>query len=392
MSYKFHKIKYILYDCTIAFMCRVYYEQAKIDSIGVTPELITEDHPYQKTPHPLHNTNKYDKSIKSESDSSYTSWISSADHGNLESKQALGEKIYYLIEEQHPNDAEKLTGILLEMDNESLENLIKDTDLLEEKVEDILSVLQNNTGQIENDQNESVVSRQAGDKTSLGEELYELVYALDSDYADKITGMLLEMDLPDLDKLVKHQDVLEEKVHHALMALNSEINKQETASSKPEQQDKTRLGEQLYYSISEWYPNQVDRITGMLLELDVTTLNLLVTDSTALKEKAAHAANILSETSTEKETLHSLASTKDSVQESGDKELSDSEMKHALAEQLYYIIEQQYPNEAEKLTGMLMELDCKTLEAMVSNEQLLKEKVEGALAAIHRPEQTESDR
>lgn len=381
-----------MYDCTTAFICRVYYEQAKINSIGLIPELVSEDHPYEKTPHPLHNANKYDKSIKSESDNSYTSWISSVDHGNLESKQALGEQIYYLIKEQHPNDAEKLTGILLEMDNESLENLIKDTDLLEEKVEDVLSVLQNNTGQIENGQSESVVSRQAGDKTSLGEQLYELVYALDSDYADKITGMLLEMDLPDLEKLVKHQDVLEEKVHQALMALNSEINKQETASSQPEQEDKTLLGEQLYYSISEWYPNQADKITGMLLELDVTTLNLLVTDSTALKEKAAHAANVLSETSTEKETLHSSASTKDSVQESGDKELSDSEMKHALAEQLYYIVEQQYPNEAEKLTGMLMELDCKTLEAMVLNEQLLKEKLEGALAAIHRAEETESDR
>lgn len=314
------------------------------------------------------------------------------DHGNLESKQALGEKIYYLIEEQHPNDAEKVTGILLKMDNESLENLIKDTDLLEEKVEDILSVLQNNTGQIENDQSESVVSKRAGDKTSLGEQLYELVYALDSDYADKITGMLLEMDLLDLEKLVKHQDALEEKVHQALMALNSEVNKQETASSQPEQEDRTLLGEQLYYLISEWYPNQEDKITGMLLELDVTTLNLLVTDSTALKEKATHAANVLSETSTEKEALHSLASTKDSVQEPGDKELSDSEMKHALAEQLYYIIEQQYPNEAEKLTGMLMELDCNTLETMALNEHLLKEKLEGALAAIHRPEQTESDR
>ena len=326
MSYKLHKTKYILYDCTTAFMCRVYYEQAKINSIGLTPELIPEDHPYQKTPHPLHNANKYDKSIKSESDNSYTSWISSADHGNLESKQ------------------------------------------------------------------ESVVSKRAGDKTSLGEQLYELVYALDSDYTDKITGMLLEMDLPDLEKLVKHQDVLEEKVHQALMALNSDINKQETASSRPEQEDKTLLGEQLYYSISEWYPNQADKITGMLLELDVTTLNLLVTDSTALKEKATHAANVLSETSTEKETLHSSASAKDSVQESGDKELSDSEMKQALAEQFYYIIEQQYPNEAEKLTGMLMELDCKTLEAMVLNEQLLKEKLEGALAAIHRAEETESDR
>ena len=314
------------------------------------------------------------------------------DHGNLESKQALGEKIYSLIEERHPNDAEKLTEILLEMDNENLEHLMKDADLLEKKVEDVLSVLQNNTGQIENGQSESAVSRQAGDKTSIGEELYEQVYALDSDHADKITGMLLEMDLPDLEKLVKHHTALEEKVNQALMALNGQINKHETSSLKAEQEDKILLGEQLYYLISEWYPEQVDKITGMLLELDVTSLNLLVTDSAALKEKATHAANVLTETSTKKETLHSLASTKSSVQESGDKGLSDSEMKHTLVEQIFDIMEQQYPNEAEKLTGMLMDIDCKTLEAMILNEQLLKEKLEEALAAINRTEQTESNR
>ena len=329
-----------------------------------------------------------------ESDNSYVSEIPGVDHGNLESKQALGEKIYSLIEGQHPNDAEKLTGILLEMDDKSLEHLIKDADLLEKKVEHVLSVLQSNTEQVKNgqSQSESAALRQVQDKTSIGEELYELVYAINSNQADKITGMLLEMDLPDLEMLIKHQAALEEKVNQASMALNSQINKHETTSSKAEQEDKALLGEQLYYLISEWYPDQVDKITGMLLELDETTLNLLVTDSAALKEKAAHAANVLSETSTRKEISNSVASTEKSVQESGDKVLSDSEMKHALAKQIYGIIEQWYPNEAEQLTGMLMDIDCKTLETLFLNEKLLKEKLEGALAAIHRTKQTESDR
>ena len=67
-------------------------------------------------------------------------------------------------------------------------------------------------------------------------------------------------------------------------------------------------------------------------------------------------------------------------------------MKHTLAEQIYGIVDQWYPNEAEQLTGMLMEIDCKTLETLVLNEQLLKEKLEKALAAIHRTEQTKSNR
>lgn len=373
--------------CTTTSICRVRNEETKINSIG------HNSNKFQKTPHFLHNATKCNKNEKIESGNSYTSWISAVDNGNLESKQALGEKIYSLIEGQHPNDAGKLTGILLEMDHKSLEHLIKDADLFEKKVEDALSVLQNNTEEMENgqSQSESAVLRQAQDKTSIGEELYELVYALNSNQADKITGMLLEMDLPDLEMLVKHQAALEEKVNQASRALNSQVNEQETASSKAEQ-DKTLLGEQLYYLISEWYPDQVDKITGMLLELDVTTLNLLVTDSTVLKEKAAHAANVLSETSTEKEISHNIASTENSAQESGDKLLSDSEMKHTLAEQIYGIVDQWYPNGAEQLTGMLMEIDCKTLETLVLNEQLLKEKLEKALAAIHRTEQTKSNR
>ena len=364
-------------------ICRVHYGETKIKSIG------HNSNKFKKTPHFLHNATKSNKNEKIERGNFYTSWISAVDNGNLESKQALGEKIYSLIERQHPNDAEKLTGILLEMDNKSLEHLIKDADLFEKKVEDALSVLQNNTEEMENGQSQS---ESAQDKTSIGEELYELVYAINSNQADKITGMLLEMDLPDLEMLVKHQAALEEKVNQASMALNSQINKHETAPLKAEQEDKTLLGEQLYYLIREWYPEQVDKITGMLLELDVTTLNLLVTDSAGLKEKAAHAANVLIETSTEKEIPHSAASTKSSAQESGDKLLSDSEMKHALAEQIYGIIEQWYPNEAEQLTGMLMDIDCKTLEILVLNEQLLKEKLEISLAVIRRTEQTKSDR
>lgn len=364
---------YILYTTT--FICRV--EQAKSNDTGQHGNGSLQ---LQELP-----TTKSDKSKKFESSNPSPSRISTEDHGDLEKKQVLGEKIYSLIENRHPNDAEKLTGILLEMDNQSLEHLIKDADLLDKKVEEVLSVLENNTGRLQNGYSESTVLKQAHDKTSIGEELYELVFAFDSDQADKITGMLLEMDLKDLEELVKNQAALGEKVNQALTVLN---DKPATESSTVEQEDKTLLGEQLYDIISEWYPDQADKITGMLLELDVITLNLLAKDSTALKEKATHAANVLCNTNIDKEIPHSLASTSNSVQESGGKTLSDSEMKHALAEKLYNIIEKWYPGEAGKLTGMLMDIECTMLETLVSNEGLLKEKLEGALASIHRTEQT----
>lgn len=312
------------------------------------------------------------------------------DNGDPETKHALGEKIYSLIENQYPNDAEKLTGILLEMDNQSLEYLIKDTELLEKKVEEVFSVLQNHTGQIQNGQNSGeneAELEQAYNKAFIGGELFELVSALDCGQADKITGMLLEMDLHDLEKLVKNQAALEEKVNQALAALNNQFIKDEEVEEIDEE-DKTLLGEQLYYFITEWYPDQADKITGMLLELDITTLNLLVKDSAALKEKATHAANVLSNTNVDNEIPHDLALTGNSVEESEDKMLSDSETRHALAEQLYGIVEKWYPNETEKLTGMLMDNDCAMLKSMVLNERLLKGKLEEALAVLHRTQQT----
>ena len=332
---------------------------------------------------------KYGKSKKSES-SNPTCEMFVVDNGDLQTKQALGEKIYSLIENQYPNDAEKLTGILLEMDNQSLEHLIKDTDLLEKKVKEVFSVLQNHTGQIQNGQNSGPAElEQPYNKTSIGEELFELVVALDADQADKITGMLLELDLHDLEELIKNQAALEEKVNQALAALNNQFIKDKEVG-EIEKEDKTLLGEQLYYFITEWYPDQADKITGMLLELDITTLNLLVKDSAALKERATHAANVLSNTNIDKEILHDLVSTRpsNSVEESEDKMLSDSEMRRALAEQLYSIVEKWYPAEAGKLTGMLMDNDCAMLKSMVLNEQLLKGKLEEALAVLHRTQQT----
>lgn len=99
---------------------------------------------------------------------------------------------------------------MLEIDVQSLELMIKDSNLLEKKLGEVISLLENDSGQIENRQRESA-QRQCRDKTSMGEELYGLVSEIDCDQADKITGMLLEMDGPDLEVILRDQDVLKEK-------------------------------------------------------------------------------------------------------------------------------------------------------------------------------------
>merc|ERR1711934_442778 len=57
-------------------------------------------------------------------------------------KNMIGERLYPLIQSQQPQRAGKITGMLLEMDNGELLNLLESPDALKAKVMEALSVLQ----------------------------------------------------------------------------------------------------------------------------------------------------------------------------------------------------------------------------------------------------------
>lgn len=110
-----------------------------------------------------------DKSRIPESEKINKSGVSTDQYSTAKDKQAFGEIIYSLIENQDPENAEKLTGILLEMDVQSLENLIKDADLLESKVREVLTALQNTSEPMQNGQIEAVPNQHC-DKLVIGED------------------------------------------------------------------------------------------------------------------------------------------------------------------------------------------------------------------------------
>lgn len=57
-----------------------------------------------------------------------------ADSPQQEQKQMLGERLFPLILNMYPDLAGKITGMLLEMDNLELLNLLKSKESLESKV------------------------------------------------------------------------------------------------------------------------------------------------------------------------------------------------------------------------------------------------------------------
>jgi len=56
-------------------------------------------------------------------------------------KQTLGESLFPLVQQQHPQLASKITGMLLEMDNGDILHLLENHDALNAKIQEAISVL-----------------------------------------------------------------------------------------------------------------------------------------------------------------------------------------------------------------------------------------------------------
>ena len=59
-----------------------------------------------------------------------------------EQKQMIGERLFPLVQEHQPHLAGKITGMLLEIDNSELLNMLESRDLLSAKVDEAVQVLQ----------------------------------------------------------------------------------------------------------------------------------------------------------------------------------------------------------------------------------------------------------
>ncbi|CAJ1070181.1 uncharacterized protein LOC118332251 [Xyrichtys novacula] len=138
------------------------------------------------------------------------------DDGSM-SSDSLGEQLFELVDVYNTGHSQKITGMLLEQDKESVLNLLSDPELLEEQVNSALKTLEEQSVE-ETDISDS---SDTDDIERLGEKLFSLVEQLDPLHANDITGMLLEMDPVSLHQLLSDHTMLEVAVQRARAALDS---------------------------------------------------------------------------------------------------------------------------------------------------------------------------
>lgn len=218
-----------------------------------------------------------------------------------ENLETFGEQLYSLIHPKHKEDAGKLTGMLLELPAPVLSQMLQDQSMLTAAVEKAFRALQlsQESGHWKQEEEIEVTYKEEEDASvssdSLGEQLFELVDVYNTGHSQKITGMLLEQHKDVVLHLLSDSTLLEKQVNLALKTLQ-EMNQGETdVSDSSEADDTDRLGEKLLSLVEEMDPLHANDITGMLLEMDLATLQQLLGDHAMLKlavQKAQAALNM----------------------------------------------------------------------------------------------------
>lgn len=180
--------------------------------------------------------------------------------------------------------------------------------------------------------------------------------------ADQVTDILAgDRTNTEIIDLLKSDTLLEENVEKAVASL-----------SEPDSEVRESLGMALFHSVSILESELCAQVTGMLLELPIPTITQLLNNEEALNEAVIKArGEYLKYIQNEGHTDVPLASP-----------ITLSKEKEELGEVIYEKIVSKYPQEAAKLTGMLLQMDYKDLLRVIAEPELLKKKAELAFSVL----------
>ncbi|XP_019618972.1 PREDICTED: uncharacterized protein LOC109465928 [Branchiostoma belcheri] len=198
----------------------------------------------------------------------------------------LREHLYAAVCTVNSDNADRITEELLEQEETGVFRLLQDRQLLETAVQEALHRIEGQSSR------SGTGSSQCVDKEDVGNILYEKVEELQPDMCAKITGMLLELPEDTLQTLLADKQALQSAVHRAVKAVQG--GEQHGAVHELQlDSDKQEIGEQLFDIVCERYEEDAPKITGMLLEMETTTLRRLLESPEELNEKINQAYNAL---------------------------------------------------------------------------------------------------
>lgn len=154
-----------------------------------------------------------------------------------EQKRIIGERLYPLIHATYRDQAGTITDMLLETDNAQLLHMLESPEAFAAKTQEAVSVLRmHRQKEIEAQRLTSSMLQLAAaspqdQKQIIGEHLYPLIEATHPEKAAKITGMLLELDIPELMNMLESREALAAKTQEAVLVLRA-YNAREEAQRK----------------------------------------------------------------------------------------------------------------------------------------------------------------
>ncbi|XP_067868671.1 uncharacterized protein [Heterodontus francisci] len=299
------------------------------------------------------------------------------DNHCLEQQNMLGEKLYNAIFPQHPEMAIKLTGMLLELPVPMLDQMLEDEKLLSAGLQKALGTLQNSTEKWQ-DVNKCMFKIMEDDTDSdstdsLGDQLYDLVDIHNTGHSEKITGMLLELGRNEVKKLVSDLQLLEKKIHIAQEAFELEMPDEGKMSNSSDLDDvKEKLGEKIFEQVQKIDPQNCAYITGMLLEIDPSAIQVLLSDRLALQAAVEKGQAALSQSASHNSRLVNC-------EDENDLDIETEK----LGEELYcYISNTKYSEHSSRITGMLLEMPHNSLAELLKSPEELNEKIQIAALAL----------
>lgn len=207
------------------------------------------------------------------------------------------------------------------------------------------------------------------DLETLGEQLYAAIYSKHKEDAGKLTGMLLELPVPVITRILQDEAVLTAAVDKALGALQvaQESSKEPCKDEDDASASSDSLGEQLFDLVDVYNTGHSQKITGMLLEQHKEAVLNLLSNPKLLEEKVNFALKTLQE---------------QAVEETDASDSSDADDKERLGDKLFSLVEKLDPLRANDITGMLLEMDSAALQQLLCDQSTLAKAVEKAQAAL----------